>query len=383
MAYFGLPIVADAGTLAARMKERLAALVPGWRADPTSWDSIEIDEYAGMAAEAVEIAAAWDEAAFTRLGSIFGIPRVEASYATGETTWTFYDDAGALIEAGTEITLLAADGFSRVGFRVVQDVVVPPGVTATEPGQVQIAAVEPGADGSGLALDAQPEQALSRLQLIEVVGATSGGVDGDTPERALARLVEEFQLQAVTLTRPEDYETAARRVPGCARCTVVAGYDPDTGTFGHEGIFCAFPVDEAGEDVPETVKSLIRAEYAKRQIVNLTGKVADPVRTVVDVAYEVVAWEDFDKEAVREGIESALRDLLSPARHGSRQFGHLLDMVADPVVRWEDVHNAIKNVLGVRLLPVLTLNGQASGVNVALGSPVGLPRAGTITGIVS
>src|SRR5262249_6683982 len=126
-----------------------------------------------LRAELGEIGAA----ALQALGlKIVELPPIFASPASVATTWTMIDEAGYTIPAGTQVAM-AVTGERSLGFRVVKDVVVEPGETATAVAEVTLQAIEPGEEGNGLSGPADLVDALAFVEAIVVEGVSANGVD--------------------------------------------------------------------------------------------------------------------------------------------------------------------------------------------------------------
>lgn len=221
MTYLEVPITTETEDLQDAALEHLAAKVPGWEAHPGNLEVWLIEAVAQMAAELAQITAQVPDEIFRSFGlDIAKIAALEAAQATAATTWTARDTLGHTIEAGTQLTI------ADVGFEVVDEVVIAPGVAATAAGGVSVIAIEPGEAANGLSTPAEPVDALEWVQTIAVVGSTSGGADAELDEDYRTRLSEELQLQSPRPIVPRDFEVLARRIAGVHRAMVRDGYNP-------------------------------------------------------------------------------------------------------------------------------------------------------------
>ena len=219
--YIEFPITTDRASLQESARDSIESQVPGYElapGEPTTW---VIEATADMAAEQAEVASQVPSGIFSYIGTeLFGVPYQSAVPAKTLTTWTFSDGDGHVIPAGTSVLL---DG---VAFVTTTEVVVLPGVSATELGAVEVEAVEEGAVGNGLGLDIQPADALAYIDRITAVGLTSGGVDAEDDDTYRDRLASRLALLADHLVTAEDFAHAAEQNPGVARAVALDGYNP-------------------------------------------------------------------------------------------------------------------------------------------------------------
>jgi hypothetical protein len=162
----------DPAAIQAQIEDRMATLIPGLVFRPASPMRYLVEALAQEVAE-TRRAATGEGQTLDRIAQFlaeetFGLPVQAAVPASGALTVTYADTLGHEITAGRQLTLLAGDGTTRVGFEVVETVYVPPGSSSTGAGEVAILALEAGVAGNGL-VD-EPE--------FEEIGGGSGGLRG-------------------------------------------------------------------------------------------------------------------------------------------------------------------------------------------------------------
>lgn len=227
MAYITTPLETDPDQIAQEVFDRIQSTFVNWAPADGNLDTILIEAWAQVVAELRELETDVRDQIFRRLGSsLHGLVPIDATSATGNSTWTMINNLGYTIEAGTQVAI-GATGDESIAFEVASEVVVPPGSTSTAAGGVSLVAVEGGANGSGLAGTVDLVDALEHVQSIALVGQTTGGVDAESDDDYLARLVEELRLLTPRPILPEDFAVLARRVAGVARAVAVDLYSPE------------------------------------------------------------------------------------------------------------------------------------------------------------
>lgn len=379
--YIDVPFEQDPNVMVAAALDYIIANVPGWLPKEGNLEVWLIEALCHRMAESVTVASRIPAAIFRYYGrTLVDIPPIEAARATTTTTWTMIDNQGYTIQAGTLVAFQVA-GDVLIPFRTVVDVVVPPGATSTEAGEVVVEAVEPGMAASGV--PAGPMRlldALTYVDTVDAVDATTGGADAETDVDYLDRLAEELALLAPRPILPGDAAVMARRVPGVYRALALDGYDPGTATFGNERMVSLAMVDESGAAVPLAVKNAVLALLDAQREVNFVFNAVDPTITAVDVDFTGTALAGFVPTDVRDRAIAAVQAYLSPAVWGG---GDLQPPVwqADGIVRYLEVATVLNNVAGLDHVTALTIEGAAA--NYALAGVAALPTPGAITGAVT
>lgn len=230
--FVNVPTETDPDVLAQDAFEYLESKKPNWEPDDAELDTWMISACARM------IALLNDTASDVRIGifrffgaTVFQLPPVEARQASATTTWTLTDAAGHTIPAGTTLAVPNAAG-DLIPFETTEEVIVPAGQTKTAAGGVPIQAVEPGSEGNGLGApgtvctleDQYPWVAEAGIVL---VAATSGGVEEESDEAYLNRLVADIRLMALAPITADNYATLARNISGVYRAVALNLYNPE------------------------------------------------------------------------------------------------------------------------------------------------------------
>jgi len=231
----------DAAAIQAAMEDLLALRISGWAPRAASPMRYLLEAAAIEGAE-TRRAATGEGQTFDAIARFFGtetfaIPAEDAAHAAAAATMTVKDAAGYEIPAGTQLTLLAADG-SRAGFETVESVTVPAGQTSTAAGGVAIVALVAGAAGNGLQADAQLEEISDFVTAITVVAPSAGGQDGETDGEYLDRFTRAARRFSPRLITPRDVELYAADWPGAARAIAYDLRDPganEVQTVSHAG----------------------------------------------------------------------------------------------------------------------------------------------------
>jgi hypothetical protein len=227
--YIALPIEVDAEDVLAAAVAYLRLQWPDWEPADGNLDSWLLSAFSQEAAELREIASQIPTTIFRYYGAtVANIPPIDAAPAAADSTWTMRDNAGYTIETGTQVGIRAA-GDELIPFEVVNTVVIPPGSTVTSAGGVQLIAVTPGSDGSGIGTVGGPVELIDPLDFvttITLVNPTSGGVDAESDEAYLTRLAQELTLLTPRPILPIDFSILARSISGVHRAVALDGYNP-------------------------------------------------------------------------------------------------------------------------------------------------------------
>lgn len=365
----------------------LRAQIPGWEPAPMALDARMLQSAARIIAEGRDTAADVLPTILRWFGqSIIRLAPLEAAAATVDATVTVRDDAGYTLPAGLEV-FVRTSGDDGHTFEVAAPVTIPPGQTQTARGEVQLRAVEPGAQANGLNAgnEVEPIRPLEWIDKIELAGTSSGGVDAESDEAYVARLVDELALATPAPILPGDFEVLARRVPAVHRALALNLYDPDTGSWDNERTVTVAVVDANGAALSSGVKSDVRALLESMREVNWRVHVIDPTYTEVEVEFDAVALPGEDPETVREAAIAAVAAYLAPGSWGSLPTGDQTAWRNVDTVRYLEVAQAINEAPGVDYIAALRigLEGRTLGTSdVRLDGPAALPRPGTITGTV-
>jgi hypothetical protein len=224
--YLAPPIETDPDILAEECFNFLQTEYPGWLPNEGNFEVWLIEALSRLIAELRDITSLVPTAIFKYFGmTLMGIVPIEATPATGYTTWTMVDDSGYTIPAGTQVVMLDNAG-NEHPFVTSVDVIVPTGNTVTDTGGVLITAVFEGVDGSGLSGTVDTLDVLAFVQSVVVEGQTTGGQDAQTDDEYLDHLVEQLQLMAPRPILPADFAAMAKNIAGVFRAYAYDGLVP-------------------------------------------------------------------------------------------------------------------------------------------------------------
>jgi len=360
--YIGLGLDLDASVIEARHNERLAAEIPNWQPDPASLAGIVSALVAADVADLHTLATQMSEEALRYVGLLFGVTPLDPTRATVTSTWTMQDTAGYLIEADWQVEIDGLDG-DPVGFRVVDDVTVPNGSSATAVGAVTLEAIEPGVEGSGLSGEVRLITSLGPFvtAAVTATGTVSiNGTDGETGGEFLDRLSQRLRLQAPRVILPTDAELyVVTLFLEVARAVALNLYKPADNTYANPGYLTLAIVDALGEPCSSPVKAAVLAALQAQREVGFQMFVIDPTYTLIDLATTITALPGFDSTDVVARVLATLTDLASPVNYGlpgpALAGGEWLNR---PTIRFQDVSTAINNVSGVDYWATLTIGAR-------------------------
>jgi hypothetical protein len=375
--YIAPPLVTEPADLADTAFEYLEGQVDGWLPSPGNLETWLIEAQAQLAGELMDVASAVPTSIFRYFGSsILGLPPLEATAATGATTWTVKDALGYTILAGTLVGIPAA-GDVLLAFEVATDTPIPAGATTAI--GVPIVAQESGDEANALTGAPQLIDALDYVVSVTLDAPTSGGADGETDDEYLNRLVELAQLSSPRPILPNDFAVLARTVPGVGRASAIDLYNPGPPiTTNTPRCVTVVVADDAGEALSSTIMGQVDAYLQAQREVNFLVFVIAPTYLAVAVTFTVKVYPDYLATDVVARAKQAVTDYLTPANWGALPYGEAPTWLPDTTVRYLEVAEVINRVEGVWYIGALTVQGGT--VDVALPAPSGLPRPGVITG---
>jgi hypothetical protein len=282
-----------------------------------------------------------------------------------------------------EITVAGLAG-ERVGFTVVNDVVIPGGSTATSAGAVALIATVEGADSNGVQSDAQVEDlGFDWILSVVLTAPSAGGSDGETDAEYLDRFVRRQRLSSTHLITPSDFEAYAPDWDDVTygspvdRALVLDLYNPADGTYTNEGMVTVVPISETGTALSSPVMAALKADMESRVLAGMVVNVIAPTYTAIDVTFTFTTQPDFTPADVKTAAEAAVADALSPANWGRPSPGANV-WEDEPVVDIGTIESVIKTTPGVRRVTAITVEGGT--VDVTMSGTPALPTAGTIVG---
>lgn len=404
--YIELPLVDDPDALLQVGVDYLEGAVPGLQARPGNPETVLLESQSQIAAEVVAQAAQVPPVAFAYAGqSLFGIGMYEAVPATATATITFAATTPAVMVPAQAMLAVPHPSGEPMIFTVDTDVAAPAGGGDASVG---VTALDAGTAANGAFGTAELVDVIDGVTTV-VVSTAAGGVDEESDEDYLNRLADALTLLAPRPILPADFATMARQVPGVGRATALDLYQPGTndniaagqpgGPLNVEGA----PVNTgAGKtNVPRCVTTAITgldgappSQALMHQVwltldnqreVNFLAYVIAPKYVAIDVKATVHAYYGYVASEVQAAVQAVLSSWLSPARF-SQPPSALADetqlWTADTLVRYTEAIDWLNRADGVHWVELVQLRaagGTFGTTDVSLGTPIGLPVAGTFT----
>lgn len=343
-----LPIETTPQAMLEEWAAEMEAQIEGWIPALAEYETIQAQAIIyRIVFPLLQLAANVDGTIFNEWGrSIVKVLPQEAEKATVTSTWTVTDAAGYTIKAGTQVDI-ARSGDERIGFLVAEDVEIPVGKTATEPGEVLLEAIEPGLEGNGLEGEGILIDALFFVTNIAIVGASSGGADEEDPSAYLGRLAETMQtfIEGVVIAR--DVAIIARNVPGIGRALVLDNYNAETEEDEEEKTTTVAVTDDEGEPATAEAKEALEAVLEEKREINYLFFVIDAEYHSLDVEAEIVPMQGYGKAEVAANVKAAIEDAFSQARHGQQPPGDEASWVNSDKLRYQDLVTVVNNAEGM------------------------------------
>lgn len=363
-----VPIETDPDELAVPALEYLESVIPGWNRYRADAMFQLIMSVARIIADARDTASDVPPAVFRYLGDwLVQLAPIDASQASTTATITATDTEGWTIPAGSRF-LVKTSGDTGIVFYTPTDAVIAPGDSSIA--GVELLAETAGADGSGLPDTSTVESvdALSFIDTVTLDTITTGGVDGETHDEYLARLVDELALFTNTPILPDDFAVLARRVAGVARSLALDGYDPVAETDDNERMVTVAVADETGMPLSTGVKNATKAYLQALREITFVVHVIDGTYTTIDATSEYTVYPGFDAAAVDADVEASKTAYLSPGTWGAPPTG-------------EETIPAWLNTDTVRYLEMAEVINRVEGVNYITDLLIG--RRQMVTGLAS
>src|SRR4051794_31801538 len=220
----GLPdlqITTDATQLADDAADWGVEQQPNWALAPADLETTLTEMFARMASILAVLAQTHDREVYRDfVATVFRIPSLSPTAASGTVTFTLIDTLGHTVPAGTQISI------GGVAFQTTADLTAAPGA-ATVTGTV--VAATPGAAGSGLSGPVTVDDLLDYVADpggAALVGITTGGTDGETVDEYVDRVHDELPTLSLAVVTPRDAELIAMSVPGIDLAMSIDRYVP-------------------------------------------------------------------------------------------------------------------------------------------------------------
>ena len=361
--------------------DRIQDQFPGWEPSEAQLEVWIVKSLALAVSDLMQITTDVAAEIFAYFGeTIMNLPRTEAITATADTTWTTIDNSSYLIPAGTLVSI--ANGLDTVTFETISEV-TSTGGTASVP----VRAVDAGSAANDLNGSVALIDSLAFVNTITLDAPTAGGINQESMDEYLPRLVELLQLMSPRPILPKHFEVLARQY-GAYRAVAVEGLDPDANTTGNELTMTVAVMDEDGDVLPAgtssafATKAFIKAQLEAQLMANSVLFIIDPTYTNIDVTSTIVSQSGYDHAAVVDAVEAALADYFKPINWG-RILGtgqQTTTWENTTTVRYLEIAEVINRVPGVKYISALTFKktgGSLGTSDVTISGHVPLTRPGT------
>lgn len=291
--------------------------------------------------------------------------------AFATATITAGDTAGHTIPAGTRLYLPLSDG-SAVTFLIEPpDGIIDVGNSTVT---VSLISAENTSAANGVPIGT-PLELADPVPFIDSIVLASAVVDGRDPEeddewrdRGVARL----SRLSDALVVPRHFEAAALEDPAVGRALAIDVWDPAGGgnPGDNPGHITVCVLGDDGNPLSAPAKTALEASMEERAVATLDVHVVDALIDAIDVSVEFTLLAGFDSATIIDAVEEAVTLYLDPL---TWQWGD--------VVRLNEIISLVDRVDGVD--HVLTVLINAAAADHTLSSARALPKADTITAVVS
>jgi hypothetical protein len=390
--YVGYPIEVNPTDLLDEAVSYIQSLAPAWVPNDGNLDTWILQVLTSQDADLRMTASDVPDTIFRYFGStLLNIMPIDATPARCTSTWIVNDASGYVIPDSTFVTIRSSTGVD-VPFQTDGDTTIPPGSTQTQTGQVQLVAVSPGADTSGLGSIGGIIVLLDTLDYVASITqeeVTTGGVDAETSSQYNDRLARHLRRLSTRPILPDDFALLAFDVsPAVARAIAIDLYNPADNTYNNARMVTVSAIDENGNNLDGATKTLIQQAIAANREVNFIVNIMDPNRTQVDVTFTAISVQGADPAVVQADAITGLQNYLSPSVWG--RDPRYLDNQAtwiqvDKAYYFEiaEVINTTQDLDRIVSLQIGPHGGTMATTDVPLATPATLGIAGTITGTVT
>lgn len=362
-----VPIETDPEALVLIAYDEMRTRVPGWEPDLADAVTWLLRAMAYMIAEGRDVASDVPTAIFRYLGRwLVNLPPVDATRATTTATVTMVDNAGYTVPAGTRFEIRTSGDSGEVFFTPAAMTVAPLSTT----GVIDLTAETPGAAGSGLAntLAVRVVEELAFIDTVVLVAVTTGGVDAETDDAYLARLVDELTLLTPRPILPADFSILAKRIASVSRALTIDGYNPGDLTYSNERMVAVAVTGADGLALSSPIKAAVAALLDAMREVNFVVNVMDATYTTFDVDYVLTAVPGYDGPTVKTAVDAALATYLSPMTWGDITTGDATlqtGWLNVSTLRYLELAAAIDRVTGGDYLTALKFGARRAVTGVA------------------
>lgn len=247
--------------------------------------------------------------------SVMGIPRKQATPATGSVRVTLSSSSAGLklLPVGTSFRLQLADGTD--GEVVInQAVTVNPADSLTPVVPVTMVASGASANGTPAGTTVQLVQGLSFIETAQLATALAGGSDAEEDDDYYPRAAARLRRQTLAIVVPEQFRFAALDWPGVGRAQVFDKWDGagtyDSTDLGHVTVAVA---NVQGQAVTPAVKAALASSLTATAISGITVHVVDPLAVAYPLNFQIYVMPGYDGTAVAAAVTAEINAWLNPA----------------------------------------------------------------------
>lgn len=293
---------------------RLEVALPEWEARAGTTEMLLMESLAMMLGVEVMALQMVPSQVVEQLMGLYGVTRDPGRGAEGQVIFTVTSSKPIQeIPVGTRLR------YEMTETEETWDLLTTEGAAiVTSEGLTQIVAV--GAELVGTELNGLPEgvelEVVDNLPFIESVtvhSALTGGAGEEEDPSFYGRATATLSTLNSTLVMPNDFQYAARAIPGIGRALVLDLLDPSnpgTESAGHVSVAVA---DAAGQAVVGSLKDEVQNELEGKALASLRIHVIEPSYTTVNVSVTVQRAVGTVPEDVEAIVEAAIRNWVSPA----------------------------------------------------------------------
>lgn len=371
MAYDPLPVEVDPDAVTDRILARLVDRILGYVPREGALEVALAEEIGRESAATNARTADAAASALAAIGqSVHGLPAITGTAATLPVDFVVTPGGGTIPAGLTVVT--TDDGGAEIPYTL-------PAALTFGPGELYphaiLRATLPGAQANTSA----PPALLVVTSTVSVLSAAAtapatGGVDPETRDAYLSRLVDYLSLLRPGGVRAADLALLSRNTPGVGRALAVDLLDVTTGNSSSAKTVSVFPITAAGAPVGPAVAAALRANLEAVREVGLLIRVADPTYTALDVMITVGADTGADPALVRAAVTASVSAYLSPSTWGAPRTDPRAWNPA-PTVRYTELIRAAGSADGVLFVDEVTIDGNTA--DVTLPGPAALPSPTT------
>lgn len=380
--------------------DAMQAAYPGYTPGQANLEYILAQTFSSWAADLGNLASSGSSALFQTFGTtLLGVQFQTGAAAMATVSITAADNTGGIVSytlpEGTQFTL------DTLAFASSDDITVAAGASA----QVNLVAIEQGSSYNG-AGSGGSVQLLSQIDWIvgtpSIVASASGGIDAESDDHYLNRLVATATTMAQRPITATDYATMSLNFnplvgtdqQEVGRATAVDGYDPaespsapnagGTLSSGNEREITIAVTDANGVALNMDTKVALQQQFQNLREANFIVNVVDPTYTPIYVTVSAVAATGFSTVTVQQNIQTALLTYLNPANWGFGQANNQVGWTNSLTLYQSQIESQVQTTPGVDHIVAGTLKfgiaaTPTNTTDLTLSGPVALPTSSVST----